>query len=264
MYLNIPSFGGAWGGFQSLVHPIPNGSTTDAGVGIDDIPVLLQVAHRIAHGVGIFAHHEGLVLHRFRILLQVIGVEVAVVPNGRVAAVAIVERWTGLVELAYLIIHRLYVRAYSTLVAKTPKDDAGVVEVAFDKRLSTVDVGPLETEVLTHHLVGITITVSFVVSLIHHVDAPTVAQFVEVFAVGIMRGAQEVDVGLLHQADVLFVGGIVDVASRPWVMIMTVHATQFYIFAVNLEHFAHNLHLLHAEVIDKFFIVFAILLAKQL
>ena len=125
-------------------------------------------------------------------------------------------------------------------------------------------MGPLETEVLTHHLVGITITVSFVVSLIHHVDAPTVAQFVEVFAVGIMRGAQEVDVGLLHQSDVLFVGGIVDVASRPWVMIMTIDTAQLYIFAVNLKDLADDFNFLHTEVIVKCFVVLAILLAKQL
>ena len=30
---------------KPLVHPVPDDGTSDAGVGIDDIPVLLKVAH---------------------------------------------------------------------------------------------------------------------------------------------------------------------------------------------------------------------------
>ena len=116
--------------FYSLVHPVPNGGTNDTGVGINDVPVLLQIATGIAHGVGIFAHHKGLVAHFLCLAIQFIGIEIAVVPDIGIAAVAVVEGRTGGVECLHLMVHGLDVGALGTLVAQTPKDDAGVVEVA--------------------------------------------------------------------------------------------------------------------------------------
>ena len=45
---------------------------------------------------------------------------------------------------------------------------------------------------------------------------------------------------------------------------MTVHTAQLHVLAVDLEHLAHNFDLLHTEVVGKFFVVLAILHAKQL
>ena len=115
---------------QSLVHPVPDGGTTDAGVSIDDIPVLLQVAAGVSHGVGIFAHHERLVGDLLGILPQVVGIEVTVVPDSRVAAVAIVEGWSSGVEFLYLVIHRLDVWSNAAFVTETPKNNARMVEIA--------------------------------------------------------------------------------------------------------------------------------------
>ena len=83
----------------------------------------------------------------------------------------------------------------------------------------------LPCQVFAHLAVGIAVAVGFVVCFVHHIDSPSVAEFIQVFAVRIMRGAQEVDVGLLHQANVLFVGGIIDITPCLGVMIMTIHAT---------------------------------------
>ena len=47
-------------------------------------------------------------------------------------------------------------------------------------------------------------------------------------------------------------------------VVVTVHAAQLHVLAVDLEHLAHNLHLLHTEVVGKLFVVLAILHAKQL
>ena len=114
---------------EALIHPVPDGSATDTAVGIDHIPVLLQIAHRVTHGMSIFAHHKRLVCDSLRILTQIVRIEITVVPDGRVTSIAIVERRTGGVEFTYLIIHRLDIRSYSTLVAQTPEDDAGVIEI---------------------------------------------------------------------------------------------------------------------------------------
>ena len=103
-------------------------------------------------------------------------------------------------------------------------------------------------------MIGIAVAVRFLIGLVHHIDAPAVAQLVEVLAVGIVRGAQEVDVGLLHQRDVLFVGGIIDIATRYRMVVVTVHATQFHVLAVNLEDLANTLHSFHAEVVFEMLI----------
>ena len=50
---------------NALIHPVPNGSATDGGVIIDHVPVLLEVAHRVTHRMGVFTHHEGTVGNLF-------------------------------------------------------------------------------------------------------------------------------------------------------------------------------------------------------
>ena len=234
---------------QSLIHPIPDGSTDNAGVGIDHIPILLQIATGVAHGMGILAHHEGFVGHCLGILLQVVGIEIAVIPDATVTTVAVVEWRAGGVERLHLVVHRLDVRAYPTLVAETPKDDARVIEIALHERLGTIHMGLLPGEILAHLLVGIAIAMRLVVGLIHHVEPPTVAKLIEVFTVRIVGGAQEVDVGLLHQPDILLVGGIIDIAACQRMMVMAIHATQLHVLAVDLEDLADNLHLLHTKVV---------------
>ena len=114
-------------------------------------------------------------------------------------------------------------------------------------------MGFLESEVFAHHFVGIAIAVSLVVGLVHHVDAPTVAQLVEIFAVGIVRSAQEIDVGLLHQTDILLVGGIIHITASLGMVIVAVHPPQLHVLAVDLEHLANDFNLLHAEVIIEMF-----------
>ena len=80
--------------------------------------------------MGIFAHHKGLVSDLLSVLAQIIRIEVAVVPNATIPTVTVVERRTGAVEFTYLIIHCLDVRTYPTLIAKTPEDNTGMIEVA--------------------------------------------------------------------------------------------------------------------------------------
>ena len=124
-----------------------------------------------------------------------------------------------------------------------------MVKVALDQRLGPVHMCFLEGQVFTHNMVGIAVSVRLMIGLVHYEYAPSVAEFIEVFAVGVVAGTQEVDVSLLHQSNVLLIGGIVYITARTWMMIVTVHATKFDVFSVNLEYFPHDLHFLHAEVI---------------
>ena len=128
-----------------------------------------------------------------------------------------------------------------------------MIKVALYQRFSTIHMGFLPCGVVTHFLVSITIAMTFLIGLIHHIQAPTVAELVEVLAVRVVRGTQEIDVGLFHEADVLLVGGVIHVTSRYRMVVVTIHATQLYILSVNLKHLTYALHALHTKVVVKMF-----------
>ena len=124
-----------------------------------------------------------------------------------------------------------------------------MIVVAFYERFGTVHMGIAPSSVMPHLFVGIAVAVRFLVGLIHHVDAPAVAEFVKVLAVGVMRSAQEIDVGLFHQAQIQFVGGIIHVAARNRMMVVTVHAAELHILSIDFEHLTHTFHAFHAQMI---------------
>ena len=103
--------------------------------------------------------------------------------------------------------------------------------------------------VFAHFMIGIAVAVRLLIGLVHDIDAPAVTKLIEVFAVGIVAGAQKVDIGLLHQAKVLFVSRIVDVAPCAGMVIVAIDTTQFHVLAVNLKHLANTFHALHAKMV---------------
>ena len=124
-----------------------------------------------------------------------------------------------------------------------------MVEVALYQRFCTIHMSILPCCILTHLVISITVAVGFLVGFIHDVHAPAVAEFIEVLPVGIVRGTQEIDVGLLHQRDVLLVGGIVDIAARYRMVVVTIHAAQLHVLAVDLEYLAYALHTFYAQMV---------------
>ena len=114
----------------ALVHPVPDGRTSYAAVAIDDIPVFLQISHRIAHGVGIFPHDHGFLAFLLRFSPQVFRRGIAEVMKCGIDGISIVERKTGGIELTDLVIHRLNIRTDTALIAQTPKDYAWMILIA--------------------------------------------------------------------------------------------------------------------------------------
>ena len=101
---------------ESLVHPVPDGCTDNTTIGIDHIPVLLQVTHRVTHGVGIFTGYQRLLRFLLSLCLQNIGRGIAKVVESRVTRMTIIERQSCRIKTAYSIIHRLNIRSYPTLI----------------------------------------------------------------------------------------------------------------------------------------------------
>ena len=57
-------------GIDCVVTPLPHETAAQDVVGLDELPVILQVARAIAHGVCIFAHQKRFVRVRVQIPLQ--------------------------------------------------------------------------------------------------------------------------------------------------------------------------------------------------
>ena len=58
---------------DALVYPVPYSCASDAAISIDHIPILLQITHRVTHGVGIFTSNKGFFFFLFGFGLQHIG-----------------------------------------------------------------------------------------------------------------------------------------------------------------------------------------------
>ena len=120
---------------DGLVHPVPDAAADTEVAIFDDVPVFLEVAKAVAHGVSIFAHEEGLVtlvaggfsLHIGQRGIHD-GVDVRPLRAARVSRAFVVDgAW---IEGAHSVVGSRKVAAYAALVAQGPEDDGGVVAVA--------------------------------------------------------------------------------------------------------------------------------------
>ena len=114
-----------------LVDPVPDAAARQRVAGVERLPVLLEVPHRVAHRMRVFAQEEGL----FRILAAlghpVDGrVHVAVDIHDLVGAL-VVHRACGVHRLDG-IVGRLEVFAGARFVAERPHEDRGMVLVVLD------------------------------------------------------------------------------------------------------------------------------------
>ena len=190
---------------------------------IDRVPIFLQVAARIAHHVRIFAQDQRLaerpvgrvidelgggVVHRRVDVREIVGVMLEPPVPRAPAEIADEPRRIALLRGGR---GGSEVRADPGLVAERPEDDRGVVLVALDHVGDARDVRGLprgiEAELIRPTLLGmlvgeVHIGVALDIGLVHDIQAIAVGELVEPWVVGVMRGADRVDVGALHQLDV--------------------------------------------------------------
>ena len=96
--------------------------------------------------------------------------------------------------------HSSLVRTIATLVAQTPKDDAGVVLVALCHADGSIQEGIAP---VGRRGQCATKPVRLAIGLVHHIHAHRVAKLIPTGTVRIVRQSYGVDVGLLHQSQVL-------------------------------------------------------------
>ena len=118
-----------------LVHPVPDAAADAIDAAFNDVPVFLQVAHRVSHGVGIFTHEVrltpvvsvGVVAHLRQRRIH-LAADVRAVVHVGICGTLIVNG--SRIEVAHGVVGGADVRTLSALVAETPEDDGGVVAVA--------------------------------------------------------------------------------------------------------------------------------------
>ena len=188
-----------------LVHEVPDITALVFGLSADQVPVLLVVAHRITHRMGIFA------------LDQRLGRIAGQIARGRVHAHVHRAVDIGLaVQAGPFILHRagriisldpivggLEIRTVTGLVAQAPDYDAGVVEIPQDHPLVADQVGRLEIIPAGQGRRTVTDTVGLDVPFIGHIQAILVAERIPTRVVRIVGRTHRIDIQLLHNLDIL-------------------------------------------------------------
>ena len=189
---------------DGLVHPIPD-AATNAGVRVfDDVPVFVQIADGVAHGMGVFTNKHrfvqsaGILVHPGHAGVH-LGVEVresaaAVGAGGTCALVvygAVVERFGHVVAIAEVL-------AVASLVAQAPHQHAGTIAVTLYHALDAVGESRNPRCAVRDALIGVILKVC----LVDTVQAVVIKHGIEACGIGIVGSTYGVDVILLHQHDV--------------------------------------------------------------
>ena len=252
-----------------LVHPVPDASADERRIGVDDVPVLLEVSDGVAHRVRVLAHDEGLpravlrgerlVLlgHAGRARLLVAELAAALEPfdgrihrrvNVRVLVAALPVHWASGVRLLDGLYRRAEAVAVSGLVAKRPDRNRRMVAVELDLAAVALDYRVLPLLEETEPLVPVSGLVRLYVRLGDHVDSVAVAEVVPEVVVRIVARAHRVDVELLEERDVLHHVRERDGASVVRIRLVAVHALELHGHSVDVERVADDLLLLEADL----------------
>ena len=214
-------------GIDCVVTPLPDEAAAHNVVILDELPVIFQIAGAVAHCVCVFTHQEGLIGVRVQVALQALhgGVHIAIqVDVGEVvlaltAAVlgAFVVGQAGGIEVLGPGQSCLEAAAVGAFVTHGPADDGGTVLISLDAALGAVHGCLQELGVICEGLIPgfhvvfpdvvlLTVqsrsAVALVVSFVDDHEAVLVAELVEHGSVGIVAGADGIEVVLLDHVQV--------------------------------------------------------------
>ena len=245
---------------DGVVAPLPDEAAAEVVVLVDELLIVLGVSGAVAHRVDVFAEDQGLLIVLVLAVFPAqrgVQIHAAVqvdhggvhVPAAGVDGAFVVQKAGGVIGLnpagGLDEAH-----AVARLVAHRPDEHAGAVLVADDAALDAVEhhlfehgvVGKQRELILAIRAVGRDDAVHLDIGLVDDVEAQLVAQLVEAGRVGVMAGADGVDVVLLHQRQVaqhLVEGDRKAVDGRG---IVAVRAAELDGRAVELDHPVFDVH----------------------
>ena len=213
---------------QPLVDEVPNKPALEDVVLAEEIPVFLESAEAVAHGVRVFAEDERPRLCAVqRVLLERVVMRVHVADDVGVPLVhgpfvgheaRAVLGFGPQVELVKIV-------PVARFVAHGPNDDARVVTVPLHHALHAAHVGFEPVRIVAQRPVQVVAySVRFDVGLVVDVQAVFITEVVPIGIVGVVRCPHSVDVVRFHQPDVLEHRFARHHVSRFEVVLVAVHA----------------------------------------
>ena len=253
---------------DGVVAPLPDEAAAVAIMALEAAEVVLQISGAVAHGVGILAQHIGLAdLAVLKVLVDLldgrihaaVGIQIVAVDLlalGREGGALIVGQAGGIVVLRPRQ-RVVEVAAMAGLVAHGPNHHAGAVLVADDAVAHAIEDGLGVLGIPGQQVVvGIAIfitaagnAVALNVGFIHDIEAVFIAHAQELGRIGIMAGADGVDVVLLHQrqiAEHLFAS---DGCAQHGIAVVAIDAAELDVLAVELHHAVFHLDLAQADAL---------------
>mmetsp|Transcript_136620 Transcript_136620/g.237200 ORF Transcript_136620/g.237200 Transcript_136620/m.237200 type:complete len:403 (+) Transcript_136620:1523-2731(+) len=237
---------------QPLVHPVPNEPTLQPGVRVERLPVLVDIAIGVAHGMRVLTENEGPGLLRLADglldLLHSVVHGAQDVGEDRVhAGIPLVVQYPSVVQLPHQRRHCRMVGSAACFIAEGPEQNAAVVLVPGDHAPCPLQVRIAPVLVVRQQRHGLA-AVGLQVGLIHHVQAVLVAKLVPQRVGGIVGAADGIEVMLLHDEDVLDHTLPADHVPRVWVMLMPVHPPDRQRDPVDVDDVVLHLHLPHPNL----------------
>ena len=129
---------------ETLIDPVPDAASLQLLISFNHIPIVLQAAHTVSHGMAVFHHDEGATSNFFKrpinriksfvyITLQIIDTRIHQTNNISIPIQTrtFVCHWTGYIAHFHLNIHILKINPVTTLIAHRPHNHRRMVLVAF-------------------------------------------------------------------------------------------------------------------------------------
>ena len=82
---------------------------------------------------------------------------------------------------------------------------------------------------------------TFLISLIHHIETISVTQFIKQRGIRIVCSTDHINIGLFHQSQILFHSLPVHKSAGAWMMFMAIHSLQFNRLSIKLKYISINL-----------------------
>ena len=166
---------------DGLVYPVPDETTLQLVVFVNQIPVILEITLAVTHGMGVFAENQRTLITLVDMAAQRpdAGIHRTVDIRLGVVTAALILYRTGWIHHLAHIVEFLETLAISALVTHRPDDDGGMVAVALDHAVHAVVESRIPVFSVCQLLVfSIQDTMTLDVRLAHHVETILIAELI--------------------------------------------------------------------------------------
>ena len=244
---------------NGMIAPFPDKAPAGALILLNHLKIILQVARAVSHGMAVLAHHIGQISVLLKIFMDFlkgrvhtavhIQITVITILSGSIAGSLIMQKTCG-VKLFGPFQRRLKGASIGALISHGPDHHTGTVFVPLHTPLCPVHrglskrrivrngVSPVNGPRLPHLLGGVNISgsVAFIIRLIDHIKAQAVIELVGPGRIGVMAGADSVDVVLLHHLKILHKLHRTDGKASDRVTVVAVCSMEFHLHTIYVKH----------------------------